>query len=236
MERMLTVGVAAGAALAVFLVLVTLQAVFRGLGWLARLGRREPLLADRLEERLAEIRPPETLAERLDRGFERVVGRGPLGLSGAQGVSALMLTAVAVAVAVYLLRPSEALAAGAGLLAAAVLMVVLWFLHRRWQAQVQDALPDVFHLLARSLRAGLTVEQSMKLLGDQGQPPLAAEFKRCGESLRLGASVPSALEMVADRVGLPDFDLLVSLVALHRDTGGNLALLVDRLANTVRSR
>src|SRR5262249_55026333 len=81
-----------------------------------------------------------------------------------------------------------------------------------------------------------TVDQSLALIGAQGQQPLAGEFRRCAEHLRLGMTVPAALEMTGRRIDLPDFDLLVSLVALHRETGGNLALLVDRLATAVRSR
>jgi tight adherence protein B len=109
-------------------------------------------------------------------------------------------------------------------------------MHRRWQSRVQEQLPDTFHLLARSLRAGLTVDQSLGLLGEQGPQPLAREFRRAAESLRLGATVPVALQMAGEAVRLPDFDLLVSLATMHRETGGNLALLVDRLGNAVRSR
>lgn len=49
-------------------------------------------------------------------------------------------------------------------------------------------------------------------------------------------TIPAALDMTVRRIDLADFDLLTALVTLHRDTGGNLALLADRLATAVRSR
>jgi tight adherence protein B len=235
MDVILPAGILAGVALAVLVVFLVLRFLVEGAGRLLR-RRREPLLADRLAKHLAEVEAPTTLGERLDRRFERVVGRSSLGLRGAQGATAMLLVGVAAGVAVYLWREQEMLAAGAGLAAGVLLLGVFWLLHRRWQRRVQEQLPDTLHLLARSLRAGLTVDQSLGLIGTQGQQPLAGEFRRCSEHLKLGMTVPAALDMTGRRIDLPDFDLLVSLVALHRDTGGNLALLVDRLAATVRSR
>ena len=236
MQPLLTIGIAAGAALAVFVLLASVQTVFGLLARWWRRGRPTPLLADNLDERLEDIRPVESLADQFDRGFERMLARSPLGMSGAQGISALLLAAVAAGVASYTLLPSESIALIAGVGAALVLFVTMWLLHVYRQAQIQAILPDAIHLMARSLRAGLTVGQAVHLIGEQGQQPLASEFKRCADSMRLGMSASEALDLASKRIGLPDFKLLVSMVAMHRDTGGNLSMLVDRLAATIRSR
>src|SRR5262249_35140805 len=155
---------------------------------------------------------------------------------GVQGAAALLLVGVVAGVSVYLWQANELLAAFAAITAMGVLLLVFALLHRRWQARVQEQLPDTFHLLARSLRARLTVDQSLGLIGERGPKPLGKEFRRCADSLRLGMTVPAALEMAGRTVNLPDFNLLVTLATLHRETGGNLAMLVDRLGNAVRSR
>ena len=235
MDALLPLGLAAGVALGVFLVLMALQGFLAGLAWLFG-PRQQPVLASKLGEYLAAAQEESTLGGLLDRGFERMVSRGPFGFTALQGIASLMLAAVAVGATVYLLQPNEVLAITLATLAVVVMLLLYWFTHRRWQNQLREQLPDAIHLLARSLRAGLTVDQSIALLGEQGQQPLASEFHRCAEILRLGATVPTALERTARRVGLPDFDLFVSLVALHRESGGNLALLMDRLAHAVRSR
>lgn len=223
----------------VALVVFLLYLLLRGIAALAdRLmgPAEEPLLADDLEELLEAARPPASLGERIDRAFERLVGRSSLALSSGQAAAILLLATTAAGVAAYVWQPREGLALGAA--AGAALLTLLYFvvMHRRWKQSVQDQLPDTFHLLARSLRAGLTVDQSVELIAVQGPQPLAAELKRCGDNLKLGMPLTTALEMAARRVELPDFDLFVGLLGVQRETGGNLALLVDRLAATVRSR
>lgn len=235
MNFLVPAAIAGSVALAVFLLYLVARGIAALADWMMG-PQEEPLLADDLEELLEAARPPASLAEKLDRGLERLVGRSTLGLSAAQGSATLLLAATAAGVSAYLWQPREGLAFGAAAAGAMLTLLVFVIMHRRWLQAVQDQLPDTFHLLARSLRAGLTVDQSVDLIGKQGPQPLAAEFKRCGENLRLGMPLAAALEMAGRRVGLPDFDLFVGLVGLQRETGGNLALLVDRLAATVRSR
>ncbi len=236
LQLILPGAVMAGVALVVFALFIGARGVFDI--FLRRRARRrqEALLADHLAEHLAAVQPPRSLGERLDRGFERLVGRSALGLSGSQAGALLLLVGVAVGIATYQWRQQEVMTGAAAGIAMVLLLSFFWLMHWRWRRRMQEQLPDTFHLLARSLRAGLTVDQSVALIGTQGQQPVAEEFRRCSERLKLGMTVPAAMEMTGARVGLADFDLLVALVSMHRETGGNLALLVDRLATAVRSR
>jgi tight adherence protein B len=228
--------IAAGVGLIVFVLFISVRFVvdvFR-----RRRARRcaEALLADKLAEHLAAVQPPRSLGERLDRAFERLVGRSALALTASQAGAMMLLVGVVVGIATYQWREQEFLTGAATALAMLLLLSFFWLMHWRWRRRMQEQLPDTFHLLARSLRAGLTVDQSVALIGTQGLQPVAAEFQRCSERLKLGMTVPAAMEMTGARIGLVDFDLLVALVSMHRETGGNLALLVDRLATAVRSR
>jgi tight adherence protein B len=234
-EQVMTAGVMAGAALVFLALFFALRAVADLLRWL--FGRKqERLIADDLTRHLQAIRPPRSVGDSLDRWFERVVGRSEAAMSGSLAASYLLLVGVVAGTGVWLWNQRVELAIASGMAAMAALLGFYWFMHWRWGRRVQEQLPDTFHLMSRSLRAGLTVDQSVKLIADQGEKPLSAEFKRTGEHLDLGMPVPAAFRMTADRIGLPDFGLLATLIAMHRETGGNLALLVDRLAQTVRSR
>jgi tight adherence protein B len=234
-ELILTAAIAGGAGLAVLVLLLFVRSVIDGIRrW--RKPAEAPLLVDKLAAHLAAIQPPRSVGEQLDRRFERMVGRSVLGMSMVQASAALILVATMAAVALYAWQRDEVLAGAAAVGVCGLMLGIYALLHWRWRRLVQGQLPDTFHLLARSLRAGLTVDQSVELIGSQGQQPIAGEFKRCSEHLKLGMTVPAALEMTSRRIDLPDFDLLVALVSLHRETGGNLALLTDRLAVTVRSR
>jgi len=197
---------------------------------------KEPSVMENLPAHLEALQPPRTLADRLDRSFARTVGRSTLNLTTIQAVGWLLVAGVVAGGALYLWR-EELWLACVGFFAAILLTVVFFMLmHRFWMHQVQEQLPDLFYLLARSLRAGLTLEQSLSLIAVQGQKPLADEFRRCSEHLQLGLTMPAALRMTADRIALDDFNLLVALLTIHRQTGGNLALLLDRVAATVRAR
>jgi tight adherence protein B len=101
---------------------------------------------------------------------------------------------------------------------------------------MQEQMPDVFFSLARSMRAGLSLEQALTQVGNLHLKPLSDEIRRCAEQLSLGLSVPAALQLAAQRIQLPDFNVFASVVSLHRSIGGNLGLMLDRLATSTRDR
>jgi tight adherence protein B len=113
---------------------------------------------------------------------------------------------------------------------------VFLILQARWRRNIQNQLPDAFFLLARSLRAGLNLEQALAMAAQHGSRPLAGEFHRTVEQVELGLTAPAALQNMARRLRLPDFNVLVTAVTLHRGLGGNLTLLLERVANTTRDR
>jgi tight adherence protein B len=111
---------------------------------------------------------------------------------------------------------------------------VYLILRRRWRLHLQNQLPDAFFLLARSLRAGETIEQGIETVSGHATRPLAQEC--AADRIKLGLTVPAALQGMARRLRLPDFNVFVTAVTLHRTVGGNLVLLLDRVASSTRDR
>ena len=105
---------------------------------------------------------------------------------------------------------------------------------RTWRRRMQDQLPDTLFLVARSLRAGLSIDQAIAVIGDHGVAPLSREFARMHRQLELGLALPQVLKITSDRLELVDFSVFASVLSLHRTTGGNLAVIMDRLAHTTR--
>jgi tight adherence protein B len=66
--------------------------------------------------------------------------------------------------------------------------------------------------------------------------PAKAEFQRVVAEVRLGRPVEDALEALADRVGSSDFKWAVLAVNIQREVGGNLAEILDNVADTLRER
>jgi tight adherence protein B len=180
--------------------------------------------------------PPTSWMGRIDRTFERMVGRSGLKVTVGQALLLMLLAGVVLAGVFFFLRPRLWLV-GFGLLLGTGLPVLgLVYLQSRWKIRLQEQLPGAYDLMARSLRAGLSLEQAVAMVGEQGAAPLAEEFRRASEQMKLGLAAPAALASAAQRIQLPDFDMVVSLVALHRTTGGNLALMLDRVAAGTRDR
>ncbi len=183
-----------------------------------------------------EIDEPQDLTRRLDLRFQLLLERSGLGLTVESGLLWIVLSSCLGAAAGYLWWESLAGIATGLLVGMAVPFLVFAYFARRQRETLQRQLPDVIFSLSRSLRANLSLEQAIAHVGEETPNALGREFRRMAEQMYLGLSVPAALESAARRIQLPDFDLLVALVALHRSAGGNLPLLLDRLAASVRDR
>jgi tight adherence protein B len=174
--------------------------------------------------------------DQLDQGFDTLVKQTGVSWTSSQILALIALASVSLAGLMLLWRRDEWLAALALPLAAAASIGVLLLLRLRWRRGLQAQLPDVFFLLARSLRAGESLEQALETVADHGLRPLADEFRRGADKIKLGLSVPAALRGMARRVDLPDFHIFVAAVTLHRTVGGNLPHLLDRVAASTRDR
>jgi tight adherence protein B len=132
---------------------------------------------------------------------------------------------------------------GNGLLAIIIALVtifvpIFWLQSRVDQRRrhFDDQLPEILNLLAGSLRVGWGMQQAIGLVTEQMAPPASVEFKRVLTEARLGLSVEEALEKMADRLGSEEFRWVVTAINIQREVGGNLAEVLDIVAQTMRAR
>jgi tight adherence protein B len=177
-----------------------------------------------------DLRPKKGASERFDDAFEQMVHESGLGLSTEQALAWTVLAGTFGAVSIYIARPELYLAMIGASIGVGLTLLVLALYQARHRRRIQDQLPDVFHMLARSTRAGLTIEQALEMLGQERKIILAPEFRRCSARIELGMPAVTALERMSQRLDLIDFEGLVAVVGFHQGTGGNLPLLLDRLA------
>lgn len=97
-------------------------------------------------------------------------------------------------------------------------------------------LAGCLQLMAGSLKAGLSLAQSLDGVVREGQDPLSGEFRRALVETRLGVPIEDALESIGDRMESPDFEWTVMAIKIQRDVGGNLAELLLNVAATLRER
>ena len=128
----------------------------------------------------------------------------------------------------------------AGLLTAAtgviIPLVLLTFKMKRRTKRMHSQLSDALSILASSLRAGHSFVQSLNLVAQEIGEPSATEYRRLLAELRLGRDLNDALDSLADRVGSEDFRWAILAVKIQREVGGNLAEVLDTVADTLRER
>jgi len=103
---------------------------------------------------------------------------------------------------------------------------------RRFQAQFRDALI----MVSNSLRAGFTLSQAVDILAREMPWPARDEFARTARDRDLGLSLDEALERLAERMGGESLRIFVTAVQVGRQTGGDLARLIDGMVKVIRER
>jgi tight adherence protein B len=97
-------------------------------------------------------------------------------------------------------------------------------------------LADGIAMIANSLRAGYSFQQSLDVVASEMPDPFAAEFKRVGTEIGLGLTQSQALANLYRRVPSGDLDMMITAINVQQEVGGNLAEILDILAYTIRER
>ena len=97
-------------------------------------------------------------------------------------------------------------------------------------------LPDALMLLTSALRAGYSFSLAMQTVAEELPPPLAVEFAWATGEVTLGVPLDVALGRVLARTQSPDLDLVVTAILIQLPLGGNLAEVLDAIAETIRER
>ncbi len=123
-----------------------------------------------------------------------------------------------------------------GLAAAPLPLVYVSFIRTRRRNKILEQLPDAFDLMARTLRSGQTISQSFLCVADEAPQPICDEFSFCYEQQNLGLSAEASMRDLARRTGLLELKIFVMAVMIHRQTGGNMSELLDKLGKVIRER
>jgi tight adherence protein B len=106
---------------------------------------------------------------------------------------------------------------------------------RRFQ-QFRKGFPEAIDLLVRAIRAGHAFTSGLELISTELPEPIASEFRKTFEEHNYGLPLRDALWNLAERVPLIDVRFFVSALLIQKETGGNLAEILENLANVIRER
>jgi tight adherence protein B len=112
----------------------------------------------------------------------------------------------------------------------------LYWLKGQRIAKFERQLPEALELVSRALKAGHALSVGLKLVGEEAADPVGTEFRRVFDEVSMGVALPQALKNMTERLNCVDLRFFVTSVLVQRETGGNLAEIIDSLAGLIRKR
>ena len=140
------------------------------------------------------------------------------------------------ALAVSMLSTSYLLMGFFGVIAAAFPFLHIHTKRKKRLKKFLQLLPDALDLMSRGLSAGHAFTEALQMVSTEMPEPIATEFRKTYEEQNLGLSLKLALQNLVERVPILDLRMCVTAVLIQRETGGNLAELLEKVAYTIRER
>lgn len=112
---------------------------------------------------------------------------------------------------------------------------VLWKRKQRLDKFLAD-LPEALDLMSRALASGHAFAEALSLVASEMPEPISKEFRQTYEEQNLGLSFKLALRNMTERIPLMDLQLCMTAILIQRETGGNLAEILEKVSSTIRER
>ena len=244
-----------------FLAFLVMTAAVAG-GWMIATHLPEFIAARRMQQRLRDVsalpapaagESEATVVKQKDEGplpgVDRLVAGTSAGtrlskLIEQSGVrtspSAIAVISVATAAAAALVAMIFVHQSLAALVAGLVgMMAPTLFLMQRRSARLkkfEEQFPEALDLLSRAIRAGHAFQTAMSIVASELKEPVGPEFKKTFDQQNFGLPLRDALNEMAQRINILDVRFFVTTVLIQRESGGNLAEILDNLAHVVRER
>jgi tight adherence protein B len=194
-------------------------------GGLLRAGAKQgPVWAENILLRLPHQRDLKNFLEQGDVGW--TVGTFlmlTIGSASAFGLSSMILLPTPI--------PLAAAALGA--------MIPYVYVSRRRKkrfAKFEEYFPEAIDILGRAIRAGHAFSTGLEVVAEEANAPVSDEFRQVYEEQKFGLPLPESLLSLADRIAILDVRIFVTAIMIQRESGGNLAEILDNLSYVIRER
>ena len=115
-------------------------------------------------------------------------------------------------------------------------LLILKLKRRLREKAFEKQFPEALRLLVTSLRVGHSLAVGIQMLGEELPAPVSREFQKVAEESKLGLRIEDALQGMLQRIASPDLRFFVASVMIQRETGGNLAAILEQLDEMIRLR
>jgi len=168
--------------------------------------------------------------------FELKLERAGMSIRGSEFISLHIIAVIIVSLGVYFFVENLMLTLLVVLVVILSPFILLNYKTSQRLRKFHEQLPDTLQLIAGSLKAGYSFNQSLSMIVDETKPPVSDEFKKVLSEIRMGLPERDALENMAKRINSELFNWTVMAVNVQREVGGNLAEVMEIITNTIRER
>lgn len=236
------------------LVFVGVVAIVLGAYWLVivrdeqrLLQRLQPKIAGRRRKRLNVLKPEESMSSvgsidrvlrtsRFTDAIQTLLDQAAVRMN----VSVFLLTTASAALLFFVVATIVARTPLAGAVFAPIGGALPYLAVRRARTkrvrQFEEQFPEAIDLVARALRAGHALPTGLGMVADELKAPVGTEFRILYDEQNFGLTLPDAMRNFARRVPVLDARFFVTAVLTQRETGGNLAEVLDNLGSVIRDR
>jgi len=190
------------------------------------------------DEMLSEIPALDSLLRRSGRiaNLQTLLSQADLKIRAGTILMLCVLSGVGLALVVLILSPFPQFAWLGMIIGALLPYSYASFRRTRRFQKFEELFPEAIDTLARAVRAGHAFTTALELISNEISEPISSEFRKLFEEQKFGLPVRDALLNLTERVPLVDVKFFVTAVMLQRETGGNLAEILDNLSYLIRER
>jgi tight adherence protein B len=123
-----------------------------------------------------------------------------------------------------------------GLLLGAVPFIFVFYKRKKRFAKFEQQLPEALDLMVSAMRAGHSLNSSLDLVATEVTDPLGTEFRTCFDEQNYGLELKTAMNNLITRVPLQDLKMVVTAILIQKESGGNLAEVLDKVGYVIRER
>src|ERR1700684_139047 len=190
------------------------------------------------DEQLSQIPALDTLLRRSARvtDIQKMLAQAGMSLRAGNFLGLSALAGVAATILAYTLSKRIEVAWVALLVGFVLPYSYVSFRRNKRFEKFEELFPEAIDTLARAVRAGHAFTTALEMITDEVAEPVASEFRQLYEEQKFGMPVRDALINLTERMPLVDLKFFVTAVMLQRETGGNLAEILDNLSYVIRER
>jgi len=190
------------------------------------------------DEQLSDIPAIDTILRRSERitDLQKFLAQAGMGMRAGNFLGISALTGVVATIVVYGLSKRVEFSWIALLIGFIIPYSYASFRRNKRFEKFEELFPEAIDTLARAVRAGHAFTTALEMITNEVSEPVAGEFRQLYEEQKFGMPVRDALMNLTERMPLVDVKFFVTAVMLQRETGGNLAEILDNLSYVIRER